>query len=237
MERFRFCVTVCILGGVREMDERLDFFFINFFLVFLNSLAIFLSYLIINNKNLISALLILILLLIDISFIAFINNAKFLSLLFIIIYVGAVLVLFLFTIMLLGYKEDQKFEKKNFLSFFCFIFLMIYIFLSFENIFGNFFNENLLYFLNLKIQDDFIENFTKNLNINTLYFLENIDKIGFYIFINNSLIIIYSTIILLIGMIASINISKLNNYFLINQQKEIQIKRKIKNSIKLINEL
>lgn len=237
MERFRFCVTVCILGGVREMDERLDFFFINFFLVFLNSLAIFLSYLIINNKNLISALLILILLLIDISFIAFINNAKFLSLLFIIIYVGAVLVLFLFTIMLLGYKEDQKFEKKKFLSFFCFIFLMIYIFLSFENIFGNFFNENLLYFLNLKIQDDFIENFTKNLNINTLYFLENIDKIGFYIFINNSLIIIYSTIILLIGMIASINISKLNNYFLINQQKEIQIKRKIKNSIKLINEL
>jgi NADH-quinone oxidoreductase subunit J len=171
--------------------------------------------------------------LINISIISFFYNAKFLALLFIIIYVGAVLVLFLFTIMLLGYKQDQKIEKKNFLFTLFIFFFLAYIYLQMKNLNGFFIETNLLNNFNLRYNN--IQKFDNNIYIYHLTFLENLEKIGYYIFIESPKIIFLSTIILLTGMIASINISKLNNILLKNQQKELQIKRKVIKSINLFD--
>lgn len=212
------------------MQETNEIFLIFFF----NILLIVISFKIINIKNLISGILLLILLLIIISFLSFFYNALFLSLLFIIIYVGAVLVLFLFTIMLLGYKKDQNFEKKNWIFFisFCLIIIVI-LYLQKSQFLEYFLDKNLLYKYNLKIKQTMLNQ--TFLHIHSLNFFEKIEKIGFIIFIEIPQIILYSTVILLMGMIASINISKLDNKFLKVQQKEIQIKRKIKNTIKINN--
>jgi NADH:ubiquinone oxidoreductase subunit 6 (subunit J) len=205
-----------------------------FLILFFNVILTIISFKIINIKNLISGILLLILLLIIISFVSFFYNALFLSLLFIIIYVGAVLVLFLFTIMLLGYKKDQNFEKKSWFFFIIFCLIIVFVlYLQKSQFFEYFFDKNLLYKYNLKIKQNLLNQ--TFLHINSLNFFEKIEKIGFIIFIETPQIILYSTIILLMGMIASINISKLNNKFLRVQQKEIQVKRKIKDTIKINN--
>jgi hypothetical protein len=135
--------------------------------------------------------------------------------------------------MLLGYKQDQKIEKKNFLFTLFIFFFLAYIYLQMKNLNGFFIETNLLNNFNLRYNN--IQKFDNNIYIYHLTFLENLEKIGYYIFIESPKIIFLSTIILLTGMIASINISKLNNILLKNQQKELQIKRKVIKSINLFD--
>jgi len=201
--------------------------FISILIFIISNIIIFLSLCIISARNLIYAILFLILLLLNGALIAFLYNAIFLSLLFIIIYVGAILVLFLFAIMILGQKKPYILKKKSKLKIFLILIsFFIYLFIEFNGLNGSLIYKNMLY---IKFYNNYI------LDNNITNFLDNINIIGYIIFQKKFLIIIYSTLILLIAMIISIFISKTNNKLIKNQERESQIKRNINNNIFLIN--
>jgi len=70
-------------------------------------LTIFFAFNVYFSRNPIESVLFLILVFCSSSFILFIINSEFLGLIFVIIYVGAIAVLFLFIIMLLNIKEKD----------------------------------------------------------------------------------------------------------------------------------
>lgn len=107
-----------------------------FFFYFLSFFAIFFTILIFFNKNPIYSLLYLILLLFCISGIFFTFNNFFIGAIEIIIYAGAIIVLFIFVVMLIDQNKIKEnfFLEKNKLSFYLsvsFFLFLIFNYLSF----------------------------------------------------------------------------------------------------------
>jgi NADH-quinone oxidoreductase subunit J len=76
------------------------------------SVAVVSSLLAITNRNAIHALLYLILSLISISVIFYISGAPFIAALEVIVYAGAIMVLFIFVVMMLNIGLEEEMEKK-----------------------------------------------------------------------------------------------------------------------------
>ena len=89
-------------------------------------LIVFSSSFVFLSENPVHSVLFLIFSLCDAAIILFLFNAEFLGFIFIIIYVGAIAVLFLFVIMML----NLKFNTSRLLVYFPFIFLIIVVFFS-----------------------------------------------------------------------------------------------------------
>lgn len=178
------------------------------------------------SKNTINSIFFLILSFINSANILIFNNIEYLAILFIIIYVGAIAVLFLFVIMLLNIKSiniDNNFKKfNNFLIIF-YVLILIFIQIFNSKINSNFlFLNNYIDFYNLKYLD-WSEKF-----INTNSFQNIAESLyNFY-----SIEIIFSSFLLLIPMISAILITLKKNNFLKKQLFFLQINRKIKNKIK-----
>ena len=110
---------------------------------FLCSLLILSGFWVSVSLNPIESVLFLILAFCNTAAILFIFNVEFLGLLFIIIYVGAVAVLFLFIIMMLNIKNQENFVVNSSfiksiydkIKFFIFSFLVIMLFLFLQNSF------------------------------------------------------------------------------------------------------
>lgn len=77
------------------------------------SMAFFCSVLAITNRNAIHALLFLILSLLAISVIFYILGAPFIAALEVIVYAGAIMVLFIFVVMVLNIGKEKQLEKKR----------------------------------------------------------------------------------------------------------------------------
>ena len=87
-------------------------FFNQIFLIFLGILSVFFSFLIISSKNPIHSIFALILAFVIVSIIMIgYLKCEFLSIVFLIVYVGAVSILFLFIIMLLNIKNIDLTDK------------------------------------------------------------------------------------------------------------------------------
>jgi NADH-quinone oxidoreductase subunit J len=149
------------------------------------------------SLNPIESVLFLILAFCNTAAILFIFNVEFLGLLFIIIYVGAVAVLFLFIIMMLNIKNQDNFALnssyiKNIydkIKFFLFLFLIIGLFLFLQNSFAQdtflFFDRNF----------DFVSVFDK---------LNNIDVIGQVLYNYFISCFLLAGLVLLIALIGAI---------------------------------
>jgi NADH-quinone oxidoreductase subunit J len=149
------------------------------------------------SLNPIESVLFLILAFCNTAAILFIFNVEFLGLLFIIIYVGAVAVLFLFIIMMLNIKNQDNFALnssyiKNIydkIKFFLFLFLVIGLFLFLQNSFAQdtflFFDRNF----------DFVSVFDK---------LNNIDVIGQVLYNYFISCFLLAGLVLLIALIGAI---------------------------------
>ena len=165
--------------------------------VFLCSLLILSGFWVSVSLNPIESVLFLILAFCNTAAILFIFNVEFLGLLFIIIYVGAVAVLFLFIIMMLNIKNQEQFVvNSNFIKiiydkikFFIFSFLIIILFLFLQNCFSQdtflFFDKNF----------DFISIFDK---------LNNIDVIGQVLYNYFIICFLLAGLVLLIALVGAV---------------------------------
>jgi NADH:ubiquinone oxidoreductase subunit 6 (subunit J) len=119
---------------------------------FFSSLSILSSLFVITTKNPVFSILFLILSFANVSCLLFLFNFEFLPIAFLVIYVGAIAVLFLFVLMMLNIKLAEL--QESYFSFipisiiFGFVFLteLLFLFRS-EFVFLDIFNESSLYFL------------------------------------------------------------------------------------------
>nr|YP_011017712.1 NADH dehydrogenase subunit 6 [Griffithsia okiensis]WQF69535.1 NADH dehydrogenase subunit 6 [Griffithsia okiensis] len=197
------------------MDSLLFFIF--------SSFALLSSIMVISLTNPIHSVLFLILTFCNITFLLLLLGAEFFSFLIIIVYVGAIAVLFLFVIMMLNIKNLDK--EINFLFVIPIILLMI------------FFNIN--YFFDIS-QNVNLLIFPNNFTLHWIYWIEenynknNIIIIGNSLYTYFSSLFILSGLILLVAMVGVIVLTMHQKTNLKYQKIEFQLIRNFKNSIKFI---
>lgn len=155
--------------------------------IFLITITLFSSFLIFLSNNPVHSVLFLIFTIINSSIILFLFNAEFLGLIFIIIYVGAIAILFLFVVMML----NVKIVKLNFLSFIPLITVLSFIgFFNILTLLDGLFTE--YNFLDITSYNILIDN------------LSNIDVIGQSLYNYYISVFLIAGFILLIAMIGAI---------------------------------
>ena len=178
---------------------------IYFMLVFLNFLLIMSSLFVFISENPVNSVLFLILSFLCSSSICFYFGADFLGLIFIIIYVGAIAVLFFFIIMMLNIKLG---ENKN--SYFSLIYILsLIVFLEIYFHISNYFSNFLFYQFNFF----FFDNFSSEFFIGQLLY-------NYY-----SFCFLIAGIILLVAMIGSI---VLTLTFTNKKSKKIEFRQQVR---------
>lgn len=168
------------------------------------------SIMVIINVNPIISILYLIALFLSVSIYLIIIDIIFIGLSYLLVYIGAVSILFLFILMLIDIRISELQEKSN-----NSIFLSIIIGIVLLNIF-NIFNNNNNILLNNKYINDNIYNIIYNNNVNYISYNnwnnsinENYDliSIGNILYTSHSIFIIIALLILLLAMVGAIKIN------------------------------
>nr|YP_004222744.1 NADH dehydrogenase subunit 6 [Glaucocystis nostochinearum]ADW83116.1 NADH dehydrogenase subunit 6 [Glaucocystis nostochinearum] len=156
-----------IINNLKFDGYSLDFLSIEYtFFILFSFLALFSSIIAITSKNPIHSVFYLILVFFNVTGLLILLNAEFLAMLILVVYLGAIAVLFLFVVMMLNIKYitlKQITYKNFFFEFFIFLLLFLEVFLLTEN------NvlPNIINFFDMK----FLTNIEKYLDvINNLYF-------------------------------------------------------------------
>lgn len=169
------------------------FFFVFLFFV-LNSFGIVLS------RNPINSLLFLISVYVYSSMLLLVYSLELFALLYVIIYVGAIAVLFLFVIMMLKFEKIPEYKLKkqnlnNLLYLFLFIFLTIFFFKSY--------NSTAIQALIIQNTDQVI-NKTLNEYLNLKPILNDLEDLGLVFYTKYGYIFLLCGIILLVSIVAPI---------------------------------
>lgn len=181
------------------------------FIIILSSIFMLIS---INPVN---SVLFLIIIFFSISFLFIFLNADFIGILILIIYIGAIAVLFLFIVMLTNIKRIEK-DTSTYLIIGILFLLILFLQLAYI------FIDNFLDFSNTSIIDSsyfFIE-FDSTDEFSKKYLLS---CMGFILFYNNSYLIIYSGLLLLMSIVASIYLTNFKSGFSMRKQYNEQIWR------------
>jgi NADH-quinone oxidoreductase subunit J len=172
----------------------------NIFFSFFSLLSIVFSFFVIISKNPVHSILSLILVFFNAASLLIIIGAEFLAMLFIIVYVGAVAVLFLFVIMMLNVKVTNLTAS-------------IYRYLPISFIFGSifFFQFFMLFYVDLMsvdtsylylIEDNFLNEWSAS-----LVSVSNIAVLGQLLYTYYSYLFILSGVILLVSMLGAISLT------------------------------
>ena len=172
----------------------------NTFFFLFSSLSIIFSFFVIISRNPVHSILSLILVFFNAASLLIILGAEFLAMLFVIVYVGAVAVLFLFIIMMLNIKVTSLTAS-------------IYRYLPISIIFGSifFFEFCMLFYTDLASVNInnlylFADNFINDWN-SSLLPTSNILVLGRLLYTYYSYLFIVSSIILLVSMIGAISLT------------------------------
>jgi NADH-quinone oxidoreductase subunit J len=204
---------------------------INLLFYFFSSFSIVFSLAVIVSKNPVHSVLSLILVFFNVAGFFVILGAEFLALLFIVVYVGAVAVLFLFVIMML----DIKFVSLNFSMYRYILIFFVFGFIFFFNFFFIFFDDlisiktryNFLsFFVNYFLSVDFISNWCS-----FVMFSNNLIIFSYFIYTYYFFPFVISSIILLISMIGAISLTLHRRNDVKRQFIYKQINRTFSNSI------
>nr|YP_009130766.1 NADH dehydrogenase subunit 6 [Agarophyton chilense]AKA27621.1 NADH dehydrogenase subunit 6 [Agarophyton chilense]ASP44549.1 NADH dehydrogenase subunit 6 [Agarophyton chilense]UAD89526.1 NADH dehydrogenase subunit 6 [Agarophyton chilense] len=192
------------------------------FIVF-SCFALFASLMVISLSNAVHSVLFLILVFCNIASLLLLLGAEFLSFMLLIVYVGAIAVLFLFVVMMLNVKNTSI--KANFFSIFP-VGTTIF-FILFNQLFSVF---NKLNITNLK-QDKiiWISWISESNNIT------NIQVIGNVLYTKYCLLFIISGLILLVAMIGAIVLTMHQRTDVRKQKIELQLNRNPKGSLKFLD--
>nr|APC25101.1 NADH dehydrogenase subunit 6 [Blastocystis sp. subtype 8] len=196
----------------------------NFFFNFFASIIIISVFMTISVNNAVFAVLFLILAFFSTMCILFLLNIDYLALMFILIYVGAITILFLFVVMMLKIKINEK-NTTKFISFINIIISCVIIY----NIFCN--TEILTIFLPTTTTSFEYHNW-----FSQLYFIDNIKMLGQVLFNVYYFYFVLAGFVLLVGMISAILLSKESNrtirrYQLVYQQ----LSREVTNAVFLVH--
>lgn len=159
-----------------------------FFQIFLLSSFLISSFSIFFSIHIIHSLLFLILVFIHAAILLLINQLEFLSLLLVIIYVGAVAILFLFIVMMLNVKHININWKLKGSLFAIFMFILAFQFIIFQTIDESIVLENTFFFFSNYLFDD----------------LNNLDLFGQILYNNYLIAVLLGGFVLLIAVIGSI---------------------------------
>ena len=188
---------------------------------------------VLRSNNMVYSALALIAVFFSSALILLLLKADFLGYLFIIVYVGAVSILFLFVIMNLSIKEDAfqqtiiKHNKQKYFDKILFLFLLSTLFFISLKIFTNpllnpSFNNN-MFSLNNEILWWYANTFQNN----------SINAISSTLYTFNSIYLIISGLMLLVAMIGAISLTLEKTTVTRKQDAQEQIWKKIKKSIVL----
>jgi len=196
----------------------------NLFFFSFSSFSIFFSCIVILSKNPVHSILSLILVFFNAASLLILLGSEFLAMLFLIVYVGAVAVLFLFVIMLLNIKVNS-------------LVVSIYRYLPISFVFGLvFIFEFLMFFcsdlisLNLSNLYLFENNFINEWSV-SLDPINNISVLGQSLYTYYSYLFILSGMILLVSMIGAISLTLHRRNDTKKQQVYKQIERNFNSSI------
>ena len=198
-------------------------FFNQIFLIFLGVLSVFFSFLIIASKNPIHSIFALIITFVIVSIIMIgYLQCEFLSIVFLIVYVGAVSILFLFIVMLLNIKNIDLTDK--FFNYFpvgivigilFFVEIYLYIYWSLHTESSNL-NMHFIYI-----------NYTNNIDS-----LTDIEIIAQLLYEEYALVFIIASILLLVAMIGAIILTLRITIKVKKQKINLQVYRKLNLKIK-----
>lgn len=196
--------------------------FINleFFFYLFSFLCVISSIFVIVSKNPLHSIIYLILVFCNIVFLLLLHKIEFLSMVFLIVYIGAIAVLFLFVVYMLNIKVIEL-NESNFTYligiFFFFILFFFYFIINFLNI-NFFFNSN---FFELDYNFDFLNKF---------YNINNLNLISRVVYNDYFFIFFIIGLILLIAMVGAIILTSqritVNKEQIIHQQNMRFIKTK-----------
>lgn len=183
-------------------------------LYFFLSLALVISccFVIFSNNSIYSLLWLVITFLISSVFLLLLG-CEFLALIFLIVYVGAIAILFLFVVMLLDLKFKNFYNKKNYsfvsLIFVSNVFLLFLLFLCFNSVINKHF------FLELKtIIFYFLFSIEKiTYFVNWLEYINSINEINIYSYVFYDIFVIQILIVGLILLAVLIGIIYLTNFY------------------------
>ena len=186
--------------------------FYNYFINILQILIVLSGILTIINKNPIISILYLIGLFLSISLYLIILDVTFVGISYLLVYIGAVSILFLFILMLIDIRISELHENNNNNIYLGIIISTIFYSVLYNNINLVFINE----YININIWKQFFYFLTDNININyTAYnnwentVIENYDliSIGNVLYTNISVLLIIALLILLLAMVGAIKIN------------------------------
>ncbi len=169
------------------------FFFLSVFMDFLHLCVIYLqlltTLLIVFSRNPIHSILLLIILFFELTFVLILFNIEFISLLLIVVYVGAIAVLFLFVVMMLQVKAEP------FNSFYIILISFILsLFFYFENVY--FINKTNIFFGALHSSST---EFSFHLDS-----LKDIETLGQFLFNYYPVYVVIAGLLLLAALVGSI---------------------------------
>jgi NADH-quinone oxidoreductase subunit J len=197
-----------------------------FLFYFFTALVLISATMVISVKNPVHSVLFLILAFISAAGLLFLLEIEFISLIFIVVYVGAIAVLFLFVVMMLDIKITDL--NRNFLKYF-----PIGSFLGFA-----FLIEILLILINiLEFNSYEIGDNSYNIWINNIDFITNIEAIGQILYTYYFSYFLIAGIILLIAMVGAIVLTLTFNRKARAQSIYKQAARDYLNAIFLINKI
>ena len=190
-----------------------------YFFYFFSFLIISSSILVIFSNNAVHSVLFLIFTFFNSAILFLLMNAEFLAMTIVIVYVGAIAVLFLFVVMMLNISESEI--KEGFLKYFPFGLILIAIFITELFLIFNF--DNFPVPENVKI----------DINEINLIEVSNTKLIGLFLYTDYFIIFQISGFILLLAMIGAIVLAKSDENKIKSTSSISQKKVKKKDIIKL----
>ena len=192
---------------------------------FFSGFSVICSLMVVSAKNPIHSVLFLILTFFNLSCLLFILNVEFLPLLFLIVYVGAIAVLFLFVLIMLNIKLSELKEGSKQYLFIAFIFGIIFLVETLLVFNINFSALNLLGFPLKKAQDSLLS-FGFCFDFSTWCFKHsNIIYLGELLFTSFAYLFVALGFVLLLAMIGAITLTLKKNFITKSQDVYNQILR------------
>ena len=190
---------------------------LDFFFIFFSFLSIFSSFCVILSKNPLHSVIFLIFVFCNVVLILLLQGIDFLAMVFLIVYIGAIAVLFLFVVYMLNIKLIEINE------------------LNWQYLFGLFvslFFFSILIFLFFNIQNFAFYNFESNLNffvwLNVLFDIQNLRILALILYLDFYIVFIIIGLILLVAMLGAIVLTSKRTFFLKKKQIFQQNNRFIK---------
>lgn len=189
-------------------------------LSFLLSFGLVSSFMVVFSNSPVFSIFFLILAFCDVSLTLFFLEVDYVPLMLLIIYVGAVAVLFIFVVMMLNLKivemKENNTQFSPVLIVFCVLFaLQINAFLQLN---FSFCTSGLL---NESLSNDFLCSFTESIQL--FQRLPNICLLAFLLFKDYYLMLLISSLILLVGLISAISLTLRKNFLLKKQNVSLQV--------------